>query len=39
MSGDRCLILHYQYKDTVPATGNVKMKRIRTRLVAKLKRV
>ena len=24
---------------TVPATGNVKMKRVRTRLVAKLKRV
>ena len=24
---------------TVPATGNIKMKRVRTRLVAKLKRV
>ena len=28
-----------EYTCTVPATGNVKMKRVRTRLVAKLKRV
>ena len=34
---------HHKYSSnsshTVPATGNVKMKRVQTRLVAKLKRV